>query len=135
MQIASITVTGLPTEYQSLTLYSRGDLVGDWEPKESNKGNISGDKLTITYATPLSVSATAFVGDIPTKGFKIGTSDWKNAITNETAADANVSISVLSGKKVAIIGTVNDQKCDDFATAEYKRVGCNWSIQVLGDIE
>ena len=135
MQIASITVTGIPAEYQSLTLYSVGDLVGGWSFVDSNKAVISGDKLAITYATPLTVTATGPVESIPSKDFKIATDGWKNAITNETAADANVSISVLNGKKVAIIGTVNDQKCDDFATAEYKRVGCNWSIQVLGDIE
>ena len=134
MQIASITVTGLPTEYQSLEFYAIGDLVGGWEFKESNKGTVVGDKFTVTYSTPLSVTATGPEGSIPTKPFKVATNGWKNAITTDTAADGNVDISVLNGKKVAILGTVNG--AGNFASEdEYKRAGCVWSIQVLGNIE
>lgn len=129
MQIASITVTGIPAEYQSLTLYSVGDLVGGWSFAESNKSVISGDKLTITYATPLTVTATGPVESIPSKGFKIATSDWKKQISNSIAG-GNVDISVLNGKKVDLIGVVNANKSSDG-----QQIGCDWSIRVLGDIE
>ena len=129
MQIASITVTGIPAEYQSLTLYSVGDLVGGWSFAESNKGNISGDKLTITYATPLTVTATGPVESIPSKDFKISTDGWAKQISNSTTG-GNVSISVLNGKKVDVIGVVNANKSSDG-----QQIGCDWSIRVLGDIE
>ena len=135
MQIASITVTNVPAEYQSLEMYAIGDLVGGWTFESSNKGSMSGSTFTVTYSTPLTVTTTSTEqGKIMSLPFKVATDGWKNAITTEDAADGNVDISVLNGKKVAILGTANttgNYSSED----EYKRVGCVWSIKILGDIE
>lgn len=132
-QLVKVTVTNIPAAFEGADMYLVGAFNG-WGDgfKDANKATVTSSKISLSYSTPVEISAKAVeVGKVGTSDLKFATNDWKKAITTPTAANGNFSMSVLNGKKIALVGVCNTE----FADGEYKRAGCDWSIQVIGDIE